>query len=184
MYHNIVREYHEYSIPSDELWYHEVHEWAGTLGDIKMVAGVIAALSPNLSWDRNKILAQQAVDTGLVSGALPLSCQRANEIMAGNDPLDVLGGNKTRSFYSNIAFPYGDKDVTIDRHSLAIALGRKVTDSEQKKLSSKNFYSTVISAYHDAAEELGILPSELQATTWCSWRRRFKGKSVGDNISS
>jgi hypothetical protein len=86
-----------------------------------------------------------------------------------------LGGNKTKSFFFNIAFPDQPADVTIDRHALAVVLGRKVTDAEQKRLSGRKYYQEVADAYRRAADILGILPLELQAATWCSWRERYAG---------
>lgn len=134
-------------------------------------AGVIAALSPLTPWDRNVMLANRAFEQGAASGTLFVNVAKANAILAGTDPLEVLGGDKVRSFYSNIVNPMGD-DVTIDRHAFDIAMGQFTSDKERKPLKNKGVYETFAQAYRDAGTVLGDLTgAQVQAITWVAWRR-------------
>src|SRR5579863_8926457 len=74
-------------------------------GDIRMGAGIIAALSPQKSWIINQRLAW-ATMTGTVTGQVGDSVRKAERIMAGEDPDVVLPrGKKTWHFFHNITDP-------------------------------------------------------------------------------
>lgn len=152
-------------------WYPTAHRIALEIsnGDLERGAGVIAALSPMQKWDRNIELARIAFATGNVTGGLKRNCAKANAIVAGANPLDVLGGEKVLSFYANIVNPQGDA-ITIDRHAIDIALGRVHTDATRPSMS-KGRYAEFFNAYLDAAKRCGVFPLELQAITWVTWRR-------------
>jgi len=131
-------------------WYPKVHE-AVTKGvrgrgflsgqfDKQMAgAGIVAAVSPNMDWDKNnidafrelkginaqgwkKIMAggRGAADVykGMSISAAPLAnIQKAGRIIAGEDPAQVLNyasAPKTHSFMQNIAHPENGQFVTID----------------------------------------------------------------------
>lgn len=156
-------------------WYDFAHDFALDIsgGDITRGAGVLAALSPNKAWDVNMRLAQRAFVDGVASGTLGNAVGKANAILAGSDPLDVLGnGLKTRNFYLNIARPSCPEAVTIDRHAYDIALGER--NAENKRVSlTPGRYAAFCDAYRVAAARLGILPLQLQAVTWEAWRARW-----------
>ncbi len=145
-------------------------------GDAEIGAGVIAALSPRMPWDRNVNLARQACVAGrLDGGALSTNVRKVNAMLgavpyAPASPADVLGGLKVLSFYANILDSMGDA-VTIDRHAVDIAHGRIMPDSLKGKLGNKRLYAFYCDAYREAADILGIPAPELQAITWCAWRR-------------
>jgi len=58
--------------------------------------------------------------------------------------------------------------VTIDRHAIAIALGRTAKDNELQ-LTPKQ-YDWFQDCYRYLADRLGIRPSLLQSITWEIWR--------------
>ena len=132
-------------------------------------AGIIAALSPMMPWERNVMLARRTFEAGtLDGGALTSNVLKANRIMAGESPLDVLGGDKVRSFFTNIVDPMGD-NVTVDRHAHDIAMGRFYTDKERR--IGKRVYREIADEYREVADMVGIPVPGTQAITWVTWRR-------------
>ena len=154
-------------------WYpaaREIAELVATIGgwSTSAGAGIIAALSPQCSWDEN-IVRALAYANGESVGATADSVRKCDAIARGEDPSTVLGGRKVRSFYRNILGI--DSAVTVDRHAVAIVYGRPVSDREIKLLERAGAYTVIASAYRAAARRLGIAPSTLQAVTWLAWRR-------------
>lgn len=151
-------------------WYQNAHRLACELDPTNpsRAAGVIAALSPITSWERNVHLARKTyADGGLFAGTLTRSWRSANMILTGTDPLDVLNGPKVRAFYSLIADP-NSTAVCIDRHAASIAMGKRLTDNELNSVGRN--YLRYVRCYVRAAKELCILPSQVQAVTWVHWR--------------
>jgi len=154
-------------------WYPAANDIARLVGDIggwsaDAGAGIIAALSPQCSWDEN-IVRALAFANGETVGAFSDALSKAERIAAGESPADVLGGRKVRSFYRNIVGH--ESAVTIDRHAVAIVFGRSLSNAETKLLGRAGTYTVIASAYRAAARRLGIAPSTLQAITWLAWRR-------------
>lgn len=100
----------------------------------------------------------------------------------GESPLKVLGGDKVRSFYRNILNPLDPVPVTIDGHCYNIYRGerrplvsRRKTQTGEVKISPAVdeglTYKEVARAYRSAAMSLEILPNQLQATVWHTWKR-------------
>jgi nitrous oxidase accessory protein NosD len=140
-------------------------------------AGIIAALSPQCSWDENVARALAFAD-GESVGAFGDALRKAERIRSSH-PETVLGGRKVRSFYRNIIGQHAH--VTVDRHAVAIVCGRALSDTEIKVLERPGAYVYVAAAYRATARRLGIPASELQAITWLAWRRL---KGWGDEDSS
>ncbi len=156
-------------------WYRNAHGLAVSLdpADPRRAAGVIAALSPMVSWARNVELAGRAYADGYASGALGMSCRAADRILGGEDPADVLVGPKVSAFFRLIADPADTQSVCVDRHAIAVAVGRRLTDAErqaQYAISTPGRYALFAEAYRRAAEIVGHLPSQVQAITWVRWR--------------
>ena len=172
-------------------WYQKAQEEASKVGggDVRRGAGIIAALSPLNDWDRNVREAHELRKTGAVKGALlPANVEKARRIHAGEDPKDVLGGNKVTNFFHNINDPNSPHAVTIDRHAYDIAMGRPFVGqggkgkksaepkppgnmSEELGLSSLGRYQHFVRSYQHASGELGVeLPHQVQATTWVTHR--------------
>lgn len=130
-------------------------------------AGIIAALSPRTPWSRNIELAWECVNNGgLQKGSLSANIAKANAILAGNDPLTVLSGDKVRAFYCAIAGI--DNELTvIDRHMYSIATG--ITFSKDTRIG-KRLYHELSDAYIAAGKRVGIANFEMQSTTWVAYR--------------
>lgn len=170
----------EQDILDGTAWYDVALAEARTLdgADGEQGAGVIAALSPLTPWGKNVERARLAFQRGEAGGlTFGLHARRADRILNGEHPLDVLGGNKVRSFYHCILG--SDWHVTIDRHAFDILVGRPTTDKEKKLLDRKGMYEYTADVYRTVADMTELEPRILQAITWTSWRRR-KGVSWAD----
>ncbi len=109
-------------------WYSAAHDFALELdpSNLERAAGVIAALSPRLSWELNMRQAKRAYLLGEATGGLGNSCRSATRILNGEHWTEVLRGPKVRAFAASIIDPHDSGAVVIDRHALSIALGRQV----------------------------------------------------------
>lgn len=150
-------------------WYRTAHELAGMIGfgDYSKGAGVIAALSANTGWARNKSLAL-AIGAGQEVHHLSKVLEKVQKIMAGDPPPTVLGGLKTLNFYFNIHQPDRSGPVTIDRHAHDVARG-EVWGSRNRALTTQTRYVMLANAYRAAAALRGVRPHEMQAVTWVVW---------------
>lgn len=104
------------------------------------------------------------------------SCVKATRILAGETPLDVLGGDKVRAFYATILDPHGYDVPVIDRHAFDIAVGRVTDEKARATLSRKGEYARFGEVYIDAARSVGVSSSQMQAITWVAWRRLKAGE--------
>lgn len=148
------------------------------------VAGVTAALSPNNRWARNQADAAalcRAFSAGTLADAAALKVstfngnkQKALRILAGESPLDVLGGLKVRAFYNCILGNNGS--VCVDGHAYAIYMGQYVPTTKTPKISPK-LYSSISAAYSQAADTINSVTgqhysaAQIQAITWTVWQR-------------
>lgn len=93
--------------------------------------------------------------------------------------------HKVRNFFNNISNPNDKNAVTIDTHAVAAALLKPL--SGKSKQVAYNFggssavstgmtgtYPVYADAYRELANELGILPREVQSITWEAGRGLFK----------
>ena len=168
-------------------WYAEAHQVAKTVGvlagyhdemAIRVGAGVLSALSPMRDWVLNIAIAILLVTEGKQKH-VKIQHDKALAMLAGKEPISVLGdrANKTKSFYLAIMNPNNNwSDPVLDRHAVAVYMGRSVSDKESKALDSPNVYSRIVRAYLKASELTGINHHALQAMTWTQWREN-KGLS-------
>ncbi|MGQ4358292.1 DUF7178 family protein [Streptomyces drozdowiczii] len=156
------------------MWYPTAHELAAEIaaGDTTKGAGVLAALSANKSWSENCRLARKAFNEGRASGHVSDAISKANRIMAGTDPAEVLPMHiKTGAFYVCIAEPENTEPVVIDRHAHDIAV-REIYGQRDRGLGAIGRYNTLADCYRRAARRIGELPSVVQAVTWVAHLER------------
>ncbi|MGW0574359.1 DUF7178 family protein [Streptomyces tauricus] len=149
-------------------WYTTAHELAAEIagGKTRKGAGVLAALSANKSWSENCRLARKAFTEGTASGHVRDAINKANRIMTGTDPSEVLPMHiKTGHFYLCIADPENPEAVVIDRHAHDIAVG-EIYGQRNRGLGTVRRYNTLADCYRAAAQKIGELPSKVQAVTW------------------
>ncbi len=186
-YRNIIKCYETastVSIQNGAIWYREANDTATMIGQLSgyksyqalfVGAGILAALSPQVEWGDNIQWAIQLVVKGIRKQTYA-NHNKALRILQGEKPYNVLGGAKVRAFYKAIVAPEGSGEPVIDRHALAIYMGRNVTEKELHYLESPKVMGKLQGAYKRASNEVGIHHHELQAITWVEWRTR-KGLS-------
>lgn len=164
-------------------WYNVAHKFVLDLAQvyklsIEQSAGIVAALSPQLSWARNKKITLQFCahmrqgneETVLHLGATGPNARKAIRIWHGEKPLGVLGGMKVISFYHNLLL--FSSHVTIDRHAACIAMfGDNGKKSGSVALNDK-LYVIIAEAYRKAADMIAetwgteFEAYTLQAIVW------------------
>lgn len=165
-------------------WYQEAHDFAKFNADkfgltLEVVAGILSALSPGTDWDRNKADALQVManNTSHKCGTYGKNVEKAFIIlnMSKDENMEKkFPSDKTFNFYHNIINPATPKYVTIDRHALSIGLGfvraeKSITTVEYRELAA---------AYTKVAKKLKVLPQQVQAVTWVTWRNSKGYKSA------
>lgn len=131
------------------------------------VIGILSALSPRTSWEMNQRKLKEVLSKG-TTFATDLQMDKVKRIFQTDyesSILDILNGNKTKSFYLNIKKPLSSKAVTIDTHAVRVAYKDFKREISEPSIKS-NQYNFLASAYIKVSEELDILPSQLQAITW------------------
>ena len=132
-------------------------------------AGILAALSPSTAWEVNVSEAWALCKSGWSRRQSKANNVKALAIRDGANPDDILGGNKVKAFYACIV-NNDAKRACIDRHAVAVYVGRHVTDAEQKGLSRVDVYDRIAEAYQLAADQIGVSVEVVQAVTWVQWR--------------
>lgn len=162
-------------------WYPAARGFALTLAkrfsvSLSVAAHVVAALSPNVGWTRNKLDALSvflAFARGDGPDAIKVSTYDNNKHKAfailGTGDTSLVRGLKTSAFADNILNP-ASPQVTIDFHASSIARGIRETTKTQKALSARQ-YDLIADAYRTAAYQLSVDVPTLQAITWLVWRR-------------
>lgn len=161
-------------------WYREAHTEAASIAaatglTLENAAGLIAALSPMLAWDRNVVVAREVAAGRIPTGVLKRNLKKALMIRAGADAADVLGGLKVRAFWQGIATAGATDQVCVDRHAIDAALGIRHSDATRPTLTPLR-YRTMADAYRRAARimtrEWGVevSPAQAQAIAWVAWR--------------
>lgn len=148
---------------------------------VSTVVGVIAALSPRNKWERNLVDAENLIRVWNVdhdsadsvkvctfSKNKLKAIQILNEQASYDDVLTILSGPKLREFYTCI-MGYVE-DVCIDGHAYSVWAGDRITLDSIPRIGIK-LRREIKSDYVNAAKKVGIKPSEMQAITWCAWRR-------------
>lgn len=170
-------------------WYKNAHEIGQQLAYqygylTHQAIGVLAALSPLASWELNVKRAEAALSQhkhGLTAEESKGCGMKANTIKAwrilnGEEPLDVLGGNKVRAFYCCMVHYLTTEHVCIDRHAVSIAVGKPLGNQFTKYVNTDVKYAAIAKDYMVVADILSITPAQLQAVTWVTWRRLQNGK--------
>jgi hypothetical protein len=170
-------------------WYQRANQAAAIIASryglsADTVAGVIAALSPNNRWERNVSDADQLCRAFTLGGhtaadKVKVSTYGANKlkalrILAGESPLEVLGGLKVMAFYGCIIGD--DSAVCLDGHAYAIWAGERIPTTQTPKIGAK-LYDSISADYIRAADTIngimgtGYSAAQIQAIVWLTYRR-------------
>jgi len=166
-------------------WYPEanriVREWASHYRySVDTVAAVTAALSPQLEWSRNLVIADDvlAQRNPSIGGVLHSNLRKAerlrdtdyrsNLLSVGARMLEVFpGGPKVNAFANNLA---GDMSyVTVDTHAGQAGLN----DPLAVFRLAPTPYRIFAACYAQAAAKAGRQPAEFQAIVWSVWKRLY-----------
>lgn len=165
-------------------WYKEAYNFCLGISnktglEVYRIIGVLAALSPQCSWDRNKeityLFCVNKIDTGLHTSQ---QINKAYASLSANNPDEIFNlltkeGIKTSCFYWNILLHgMNTGKATIDRHAIGISIQdptntAPLTDSLQM---TKKQYDFFVTCYCKAAKKVNLLPQDLQAITWLTYR--------------
>lgn len=159
--------------------YNEVlGEIAGLYGyPLPAVIACFAALSPNNDYVGNLRSAVSVLvghRAGVPVQEIKVStynhCRdRAYTYLSGVSFLDTVVGKKIRSFYLNILDPLDPEPVTIDGHAINIWRGERLPLKTVAHGTTR--YEIVATDFRAVAQEAGLLPNQLQAITWFTWKR-------------
>ena len=176
-------------IESGVVWYQDAQDTCVHMSDkheipLRVVVGVLAALSPNNKWVRNVKDADDLITAFLngdgVESVAPCTYKKMRdkawvimETMPEDDQhvLRILNGQKIVSFFSNIM---GHDTCTIDGHARNIYYGKRHNLTSNLTNIGKREYAKLQDAYNVAAKKLNLKAYELQAITWVAWRRIHK----------
>lgn len=135
------------------------------------IAGIIAALSPQLRWTVNVLSAETVIRGEIPRAVLRSSVRKAVRILSGETPESVLSGPKVNSFYRNLM---GDDDcITVDTHAASAAMHKPIGKSGIRS----NIYAIIATSYREASESIGMPPATLQAIVWVTWRNQFYARN-------
>lgn len=144
---------------------------------LENVVACFSALSPNndyLGNLRSTVTLLEGRRRGLPVESCTVStygaCKlRAWEFLAGEDFLTRTVGKKTRNFYINILDPEENTAVTIDGHMYCIWIGKRMT--MRQAVRERMAYDAVADGCRELAAHEGMLPNQLQAMLWFTWKR-------------
>lgn len=149
------------------------------------VVKCFAALSPNSDYISNlrstaTLLCHKraGVEYERITTASYGACRaRAWSYLDNPSLWEEVKGPKILSFYRNITQPLDSHAVTIDGHAVNIWRGRAVN---LKTVAHERWkYEAVAQDYRKVALKIGLLPNQLQAITWFTWKRINEIKHPG-----
>ncbi len=190
-----LRQVHDCATPEQRSeglrWYTGANRSAAALArrykiTTRRAAGVIAALSPGLAWERNVSEAEKVISAHTAGEPLPMAgvygmanVRKCKRILEGEEPLKVFSSaNKTRAFYSTVNNPRSNA-VVVDRHAASAAFNKRGTrGGSTVEAVPPALYRWLERHYRIAAERAGIKPHQFQAVVWCAWRQSTPGHEV------
>lgn len=133
-------------------------------------AGIIAALSPQKSWESNMKIAEHFIESnGAAHVHTGVQLAKAKHILYNpltNDQVyHTLGGLKTKNFFYNIYKPDCKDFITIDRHHLNVCYAEDKVSCTNKQYEFLKENTAIF------ANKINMIPSILQATLWVCWKR-------------
>lgn len=161
----LVARYREADEETEQLgsgWYRRSRVVARSLArahgtSLSVAAGVLAAVSPRIRWSSNIAVADALLGGKPVAGVFGSNLRKAERIIDGEKPLNVLGGDKVRAFYRAIM---GDPDaVVLDVWMMRAAGWTKASLTPRE-------YAALSEALTAAAARVGVDPADFQAVVW------------------
>lgn len=171
-------------------WYKQASQFCRALSEetgtpFKNVCGVLAALSPQVSWEVNlasceSIVRYAEIDRGYTG--YHINVEKALQCLTF-EPLTVLRGAKVIAFYHNIVSPLTDLHVTIDTHMGRIFFDTmQLTAKQQAFLFSKKGNSVMQAVLQKVAKRKRVKPHVLQAALWTCVREKVQARADKDQL--
>ena len=144
---------------------------------LSSVVGAFCALSPNNDYMGNlrslvtvlKGFREHKLLWDLTVSTYDSCKYRAWRCLLGQNFMTFTKGPKTRSFYINIMKPTDNYAVTIDGHMYSVWYGKYLN---MKAVAKMGFdYEAVAHDFRTVAFSIGIVPCQLQACLWFTWKR-------------
>ena len=189
-FRNIIEAYNKASLASrseGKQWYQDAYNIAKQISaildsdDVRIGAGILSALSPQMEWGDNVTEAIKLATTGKAPRQTRANEHKAILIASGHNPEDILGGEKVVAFYHAIVSPTGNyckdcgRDIVpvIDRHAQQIYRGTKIVTKKElsRSFPNKKVIQRMQGAYVRAGKVLGVHPNIVQAVTWVQHRK-------------
>lgn len=177
-------------------WYLQANKSCRIIADltglnIRIVVGVVAALSPNNKWSKNIIDAQNLclsfinggnVDEVKVSTYGAMKRKALEVLELSNDSITpelnlsviaILNGQKITAFYQCIM---GEDSCCIDGHAKNIYYGKRYNLTDPKTNVTKKEFRVISEAYRAATKVINKMHGtqykayHVQAITWTQWR--------------
>lgn len=172
------------------VWYKHANQLCIALSEetgtpLANVCGVLAALSPQVSWDANIRSCEAVVRMGKIDKAY--TGYKANVEKAylclSVDPLEILGGLKVLAFYKNILDPASSEDVTIDTHIARVLFDKMSLESNEiAYVFSKRGNIEAQVAVQKEAKKRRVKPHVLQASLWVCVRELAQARADKDQL--
>jgi len=155
----------------------------------EVVAGVIAALSPNNRWERNIVDAEAIIKCWAAGGTRTdilnvkvctygkMKAKAVDILTRDIEIVEILNGKKIIEFFNCITNP-ALNDVCIDGHAYSVWFGQRLTMKEVPAIGKKLRHQ-IKTDYCDATafinEELdtAYTPADIQAITWVTHKRIY-----------
>lgn len=166
-------------------WYEQAKQEAQAIADttelpLRVVVGVIAALSPTNLWEQNlkdaALFCETFVNGGYYSDVKASTYKKMWEkawtileaVPADDDAVAViLNGPKITDFFWCIM---GYNVCVIDGHAWGIAYNDRRVMQEVPNIGKK-LRIELQEAYKEAGAQVGFTAYQMQAITWVAWRR-------------
>lgn len=155
-------------------WYLDAHTWASGIAEqygttTANVAQITSLLSPQIDWSTNMKNVGLILEHGETVKIFASAKQKARcmQVLDGTFSIPE-SAQKTFAFADCIARPRTSQHVVIDRHAIKIALG--VLGKTPLPMTSARFRKAA-QAYVAVADEFGIMPHQVQAITWVTYKR-------------
>ena len=156
-------------------WYPDMNEWCIRLSvihgvSVDQVAALAAIYSPRKQWDVAKAVTERMLN-GDPPSTFGRDMRKAERIMAGEDPMMVVSGNKVTSFYHNLLLHL--RWVTIDTWAFGQVTGKEYSKNGNHHLLERaGIYETYSMCFRTVARDVGLEPATLQAVLWVAARGR------------
>jgi hypothetical protein len=175
-------------------WYADQHSYLKDMANhfdvpMKLVCGITAVLSPQISYQQNINLAYHVLKfkgklpSNLKTPCFSLNLKKAIKIYKSKKVFPSLRGPKVTQFYLNLLNPFDDNSITIDTFMIACYYELSDRNDCSKYTGEKNI-EFLKSEIKKLAGKYDLLPLQFQAIVWLTYHRIVKSmKSYNSQLT-